>query len=256
MERLISQSFREALCLGRRELVAIVGGGGKTTLMYSLVRELAKSSLKVAAATTTKVLAPLESEPVELLLLTKRANRLENKQVSKPPLFGGKLLENNKVEGISPSHCDELFKDEFDFFIVEADGARNKPLKAPGEFEPVVPSATTLFIAVIGLKCLGKPLDEKTVFRPELVAKITGLKKGELINEETILALLLSEDGFSKGAPPEAKKVLLLNQADSPIEEATGKRIASKLLSTKNEWERVLVAQLNSSEQLKEISIR
>ncbi len=53
--------------------------------------------------------------------------------------------------------------------IIEADGARKLPIKAPAEHEPVIPEFVNTVITVIGLSGLGKPLTEEWVHRPGIL---------------------------------------------------------------------------------------
>jgi hypothetical protein len=80
----------------------------------------------------------------------------------------------------------------------------------------IVPDCTNWIIGIVGLSALGKPLDEHTVLRPELVSKITGLAEGKKIMEKTICDLLLHRQGLFQGTPMGAKKIAYLNQADIP----------------------------------------
>ncbi len=256
LERLVSQSLAEAFGIGERELVAIVGGGGKTTLMYSLVSELAKNASRVAAATTTKIFAPGPDDPVQLVCgqdfdaLVGAVGDI----TGRPPVLGGGLLPKNKVEGISSDDCDALFDGAvFDHLIVEADGARRKPLKAPATSEPVVPGATTLFIAVVGLSCLGEALSEDIAFRPELVAAATGLEEGDPITAEALVNLLSSAGGLRKGCPPGANMAVLLNQADTSAQRRAAQKIALQLLGPQTPWERVVVGHLLDEKPIEEI---
>ena len=74
----------------------------------------------------------------------------------------------------------------FQWIIVEADGAKRRPLKAPGRYEPVIPACSHIVIGVVGLNGLGKPLDKKYVFRPEIFAEITKLGLGKPIDENAV----------------------------------------------------------------------
>ncbi|MCJ7654933.1 MAG: putative selenium-dependent hydroxylase accessory protein YqeC, partial [Dehalococcoidia bacterium] len=59
--------FKEALDIRPGEVISLVGGGGKTTLMFALARELALGSGCVITTTTTKILEPSPSETPLLL---------------------------------------------------------------------------------------------------------------------------------------------------------------------------------------------
>ncbi len=59
--------------------------------------------------------------------------------------------------------------------LVEADGSRQKPLKAWAEHEPAVPAFADQVVQVAGLSALGKPLQEEHVHRVEIFSRRSGL---------------------------------------------------------------------------------
>ena len=177
-------SLREALCLGEGTHAALVGAGGKTTLMSVLFKELTGAGIITAASTTTKVhidearrfpcVVLTEEEPDCEAALSRCIERYGS-------VFVGRgLLSSGKMDGISPEEADRLFSGgKVSCLIVEADGASRMPLKAPAEHEPVVASSATHVIALLGCEAIGMPLNPKRVFRHERVAALTGLKTGE-----------------------------------------------------------------------------
>ena len=65
--------------------------------------------------------------------------------------------------------------------IIEADGSRRRPLKAPAVYEPVVPEWIESVIVVAGLSGLGKPLSDEWVHRPRLFSDLSGAELDETI---------------------------------------------------------------------------
>ena len=100
------------------------------------------------------------------------------------------------------------------YVLVEADGAKQLPLKAPGEREPVIPPETGLVIAVAGLDGIGKPIRE-TCFRPEKYAAVAGRKEGDPVRPEDAAAVLASWEGQRKNVPEGADFAVVLNKADT-----------------------------------------
>ena len=88
------------------------------------------------------------------------------------------------------------------FVLVEADGAKHRSIKAPGDHEPVVPPSTGAVIGVVGLDCLGRPMDGATVHRPERFHAVTGCPMGAPIRLAHIATLVRAPEGLFKGAPP------------------------------------------------------
>ena len=66
-------------------------------------------------------------------------------------LLVGATSEDGKAFGIDPTFVSELIAlQDVDAVLVEADGSRMRPFKAPAEHEPVVPRGDDLFGAGCG----------------------------------------------------------------------------------------------------------
>jgi probable selenium-dependent hydroxylase accessory protein YqeC len=208
-----------ALGLGGSEHVALVGGGGKTTLMLALAQRLGREGGRVVSSTTTKVwhwealLAPgLSLFPSEgpftgeiRDLLTKGGH-----------LFVGReVLDSGKVKGISPDFADRIYREPgVDQLILEADGAAGRPVKAPGEQEPVIPASVTLVVAMMGLDALGMPFAPDVVFREDEFRRLTGIDQGVALTPEILARVFKSSGGLFKGSPPGVRLVAFLNKLD------------------------------------------
>ena len=113
--------------------------------------------------------------------------------------------------------------------LIEADGSRQKPLKAPNGYEPPIPDFVENVILVAGLNGLGKPLDENFIHRPEIFGRLSGLKSGETVTASALLHVLTHPKGGLKNIPENARRVVLLNQADSSTLQSQAKTIAKEL---------------------------
>lgn len=100
--------------------------------------------------------------------------------------------------------------------LIEADGSRQKPLKAPGPSEPCIPEFVGLVILVVGMQGLGKAVNEENVHRPEFFARVSGLAMGAAVTKEALAVAITHPLGGLKGLPKAARRVVLLNQADTP----------------------------------------
>jgi probable selenium-dependent hydroxylase accessory protein YqeC len=110
---------------------------------------------------------------------------------------------------------DKWWEDKLaDYFLVEADGAAGRPVKAPASHEPVIPLSTTDLIGVIGINALGLSLQEENVFRSEIFSRLTGLNLGEKIGTEALSLLICHPEGLFKGAPPGCRRHLFINKAE------------------------------------------
>ncbi len=129
-----------------------------------------------------------------------------------------------RCKSVEPAFIDELYASGwFDCILVEADGAKRKPIKAPADYEPVIPKSTTAVIGVIGLDCLGKAVSEENIHRCGLFCACTGRKPGEMIDRESIIRLIMAENGLFKSAPAASRKIVLLNKADTAELQTAGR---------------------------------
>jgi probable selenium-dependent hydroxylase accessory protein YqeC len=120
-------------------------------------------------------------------------------------------------------------------------------VKAPREHEPVIPTSTTLIVAVLGVDGVGMKLDEENVFQPERVSKITGVPMGERLTVEAMAILVIHPEGIFKGAPSSAKVVVFLNKVDISNGVAKAGSIADKILDKNHrQIERIVLGQLKS----------
>lgn len=221
----------DALAVRAGDLVAIVGGGGKTTALYRLGVELAAREAPVVLSGTTRFTPPERGEAPNLVIVEDEDALRRAVAAGRWPLtvasgWGSK----GRLLPIDPAWLDELHHERPELAIaVEADGSAMRPFKAPGEHEPVIPAGATLVVACAGLDAVGRPLDETHVHRPERVAALTGAGLGDPVTEEMVCVALLHPDGGRKAVPAGARWTVLLNKADTPEREAAGRRMAARL---------------------------
>lgn len=217
MERVV-QNLIQALDPAPSELLALVGGGGKTTLLQALTRELSRGGRRVLATTTTKVWYR-QARDFDHVILTDEdgwRDRLHRAlETDRAAFLARRRLPTGKVEGISQDLADLLFACEgVDHLLVEADGAARRPLKAPESFEPVLPETVTHVVAVAGLDALGKTLDGDLVFRMDRFQAVTGLGPGDLLCAGPLISLFTHAQGLFQGAPEGVRRTVFLNRLD------------------------------------------
>ena len=256
-------SLRESMRLHGGGVVSIVGAGGKTSLMFRIAHELSLAGESVLTTTTTKIFKPSKKQSFQLVVSQSLDEILSKAGVllkDNPHLTAAskvlrtifdarsrdtKMKYQKKLVGFQPEFIDELLKGGvFQWILVEADGAAGKPLKAPAAHEPVIPKSTRWLIGVVALDGVGKPLNDHWVFRPERFAEITGLHPGEAVNEASIAAVVLHEQGLMKGASGRVERYVFLNKADLPKGLVKGRAIAALISSQKNSGlNRVVIGQ-------------
>ncbi|NLA74104.1 MAG: putative selenium-dependent hydroxylase accessory protein YqeC [Deltaproteobacteria bacterium] len=205
-------TLQGSLGVKKGDIISLIGGGGKTTTMYNLANELAISGLKVIVTTTTHIAPP--EDPSYSLIFTKEINEVASALEMSSLVIVADRFENEKLCGIDPVWVNDLSR-LADVIIVEADGAKNRPFKAPHEHEPVIPASSTMVIPVVGIEAAYKPLSEEWAHRIERISLVTGLKPGETITPEVIAKTLLHPMGGMKGVPSDAEFIPLINKADS-----------------------------------------
>lgn len=205
-------SLSAALGIERGDVVAFTGGGGKTTALLRVARELGGAGWRVLATTTTKV-GPAMASVMQLVLSrdtgVEGAVRAALGSGNTVFLAAGRAADG-KFEGASPDVLDALaVAGVADVVLVEADGARQRPLKAPAGHEPVIPGRATVVSFMMGIDALGKPVDGPSVHRPEVVR---GFGSGPLVTPELMASIAASDCGGLKGVPEGAVARPIINK--------------------------------------------
>lgn len=230
------------------DVVAIVGGGGKTSALYRLADELAAPGRgRIIVTTTAKMLLPREGQADGLFLhpdfdtiAARHAETLPylRRIVVAPDIVNspdGWKLESSPLDW--PGRLSGLPR--VTNVLVEADGSRHLPFKAPAAYEPPIPPHATLVLVVVGLDVVGQPLDDAHVHRAEYVAALAGQPVGSPVTQETVAAVLTHAEGGLKSVPPGARVVALLNRATPDNLDAA--RHLARLVLASPRYEAVLI---------------
>ena len=170
-----------------RGVTALIGGGGKTTLMYTLAEEL-KSRGKVIICTSTKIKLP-EQYPT---LFDASEDDIRAALETHDILCVAEKSVEDKL--CAPKLPFEALAQIAPYVIVEADGAKRLPLKAHASHEPVIPAAAQRVVMVIGIDGIGKRIAE-TCHRPTLYAQIAGVSEDDIVTPE-LAAKVINAEGF------------------------------------------------------------
>jgi probable selenium-dependent hydroxylase accessory protein YqeC len=227
-------TLAETLGIGGRDAVAFVGGGGKTSAMFRVARDLVEHGGQAITTTTTRIFAAqiaLAPTHVPAADATRERVAAELTAHRHALVIGATEPSTGKAEGISL----ELFRRLREWFpgvclINEADGSRMRPFKAPAGHEPVIPEETTLVVPVVGADVFGKPLDGEHVHRPELVSALAAVSLGSPITPEVVARVLAHPEGGCKAVPAGARVVVLINKVDCLPDRAPARETAERLL--------------------------
>ena len=142
----------------KKEYIYIIGAGGKTSLMNYLLDLYLSRKKKCFITTTTKIGMNQITAPVvfdkEKIVNGCCFIRLENFE--------------NKLIGFEPEYLDEIYNNSDYSIIIEADGAKMKPIKFPNKNEPVVSKIASKIILVLGLDSLNQKISPDIFHRLNL----------------------------------------------------------------------------------------
>ncbi len=195
------------------DVVAFIGAGGKTSTLIGLGYELAEAGLRVLATTTTRIGADQLGLMPHALPLGRSAVEVSAALGQHRFVFLYDSLRLGKVYGpaceVIPKLLDSV---DSDVMLIEADGARGLPLKAPRPHEPVIPPEATLVVPIASLAVLGQPLDEAHVYNAAAIDDRYGFGLGNRVKSPWVAQVLRDEELGLKGVPDRARVVAFLNQ--------------------------------------------
>ena len=204
-------------------VIAVVGGGGKTSLIYRLADELLDRGKKVIITTTTHMAGESElpfargGDAVEVKEMLDREGYVIAAEYEE---------ETGKYASLKEGKLEEL-KELCDVMLIEADGAKHHPVKVPAEWEPVIPACADIVISVIGLDCLGQPI-RQSAYRMERTSKFLKKSLEEPITEEDIVKIATSICGLFKDVEERIYRVYL-NKSDVLSEKTPAEYIVEEL---------------------------
>jgi len=242
----------DILQLSGKGIISLIGAGGKTSLMFQLAKKIVKSEKKVLTTTTTKIFMPKPYQSPDTLVeddLDELLKKIKSNLNKFSHFSAGSEYDrgSNKLKGFTPAIIHKLWQIKlFDWIIVEADGAKQKPIKASNQHEPVVPKDTTHLIFVAGLDAVGKILDDKYVHRPKIFSENTGLAMGEILTEQAIAKTIALEIEKSRQMCQSKLTIILLNKADTLDQKTIGLNITN-LLKTDTNIDKIITASLKNN---------
>lgn len=203
------EQVADVLDVGAGSLTALVGGGGKTTLLFALGHQLRGQTL---LTTTTRMARdrtggfPVVVNPTtSVLAATLQADC---------SVLVWRSVDEHKAAGFPPETVAEWHAARVaDHIVVEADGAGRRPFTAPATHEPPIPVTATLVVACIGAGAIDEPIGARC-HRPELVAALAGCRVEDRLTPSRAARVLLHRDGLRRHVPTTARFVVAVVGAD------------------------------------------
>ncbi len=220
-----------ALGLVPGDVVAFAGAGGKSSAIREICAELVQDGNTVLVAPTTKMLLD-ETDGIGPLVTSDSLDELRSQAEtaisgSGTAVLGSGMLSKDRIAGVEPAWFPSL-SPLADFVLVEADGARHRPLKGTADHEPALPDGTTLVVAVANISAFGKTVGEEHIHRPELFSELTGVGAGQSVTANAFARALAH--GSLRHLPDGALSAVLITGVEP------GDTMANASVITRERW--------------------
>jgi molybdenum cofactor cytidylyltransferase len=251
-------SLVTALGIQPSDLVALVGGGGKSSLMFSLADEWEG----VVVTTTTRIFTEQMKNASAVCVLENDSTLGASDNICLSEALKNKrrclvigTLKGKKAHGVSTEVPMEILdREDVTLVVVEADGSRMKPCKAPTEHEPVMPIGTSLVVPVVGIDAVGYRIG-RVCHRPERVSDVTGLKESEILTASATATLLTHARGGLKDVPQDSRVVPFINKVETKERIISARTIAKEALH-EDRISRVVLGAVKSQNKVLEVHRR
>lgn len=243
--RNMNPSLVDALRVDPSTCTAFVGAGGKTTALFQLARQMKPPVI----VTSTSHLGAWQLGLADQHIMTDTVAPLEELEHGLRGITlvtGG--MKGDRSRPVNDHVLDWLYQfcgDHAIPLLLEADGSRQKPLKAWADHEPPIPSFVNQVVQVVGISGLGKPLSNNFVHRPEIFSLISRLDVGAPISADALIRVLSHPEGGLKNFPRHARRVALINQADTQHLQSMANHMVQPLLSA---FDSVIISSLGREE--------
>jgi probable selenium-dependent hydroxylase accessory protein YqeC len=222
-----------------RGIVCLVGAGGKKTTMYALARA---HPGRVALSSTSHMYV-YDEAAVDGVVRCDAAGHTEIPQ-GRVVAFAGQTDTHERVGGLRPEQIEAIWRrGKFDLFIIKADGARARWIKAPAAYEPIVPPFTDTVIPVISARVIGRTLGSGIAHRADRAAELMDISLETPIAPEHLARLLSSPEGALKGVG-DAAVVPLINMVDDEEIHDAARRPPCAALDMTARFSRVVLASM------------
>ncbi len=254
--------LRQALNVQRGEVVAFIGAGGKTSALFRLAHELAAEGWRVIGTTTTRIaVEELSLAPGELQIDGPGAGYRPAEITRALNKHGFVFLyghtRRDKAIGVAPEVIEALTDSvDSDAILIEADGSRRLPFKAPLPHEPVIPVGTSLVVPMAGFDVLGQPLDDAHVYNPDDMIERYGFPPGGNVKAPWVASVLRDTKLGLKAVPTSARVVALINKVPAIGFQKGRARLMARLILREPRVEAVALGAVQSDNPVDEVHRR
>jgi len=249
-------------------VLALVGGGGKTSAAFWLANQFRRQGHCVFVSTTTKMFLPKETQADHFINLEQEENpliALSQLHLSDPSItfcYKKRIKGNNtndkiKVSGVTAELIDNLKSDSpFTVFIIEADGAKCLPIKAPDRHEPCIPISSDMVIGVTGAEIIHTRATPERIHRWNTFSALTQCSEGDMIDHRILGNLIEHQHGMFKHAPEQATKIWLINKIDLVTNYQQLTQLAHQVMIQTTQLDAIWLASMHSHTPIKDVLTR
>lgn len=211
----------------KKHIICLVGGGGKTTIMYELARYYASQSRKVLVLTSTHIMQPADCYAKDAAAVQALWDKGSYAVIGMSEAGSGKLTAPNAELYL-------MLSSQADIILCEADGAKHFPCKVPAAHEPVILPECNIVLAVCGADAMGKRLQE-VCFRWQVGAAwlagdcINMQELAEMFADTELLARLMTDERGGRKNVGAREYYVVLNKCDTISKEQAQKVFCSLL---------------------------
>ena len=204
--------------------VSVVGGGGKTTVIRRLMDECRNAGIPCAVSTTTHI----QKYDTEYFLGVPSVEMFRRIMLKYGVVWMGKETTDKKLTAFPDTYIKEI-SNEPGMLLLEADGAKRLPVKAPAEHEPVICAQTDIVLNVYGMSAVGKKLKDGC-FRVKEMEQILGKTEEDILYPEDIVTLAVSQRAGRKCVADDMEYQVILNQVDTEEQKEMAVKIAEAIV--------------------------
>ncbi|MBI4856618.1 MAG: putative selenium-dependent hydroxylase accessory protein YqeC [Acetobacterium woodii] len=216
----------ENLKINENDVITITGGGGKTSLMMRLGKELSQKRMNHVLTTTAKIcISDLRGAQSIICENINDIIDVLKKDAQQEWLIGKEKVTDQKISGFAEEEL-IILKNAIKPLVIinEGDGSKRKPYKFYGDYEPMIPQITTKLIHVIGAEVLYKKIDDQTFHRSELYGDTQAIFDEDVLFQAFKDFIKNKLDAKLAG---DTQRILFINKADG--ENLKNARIMSKI---------------------------
>jgi len=246
--------FREAFGIEKGDVIALIGAGGKTSLMVGIGYELAELGWRVLATSTM----PMPADQIGLMPAALSVDSTPEQvsaalNESRFVFLHGQTQKNHAL-GVTPGLV-TLIPDlvDSDVLLIEADSAHNLPLKAPRDGEPIIPHGVSLVIPVASFAAVGQPLDDAYIYNAQAMMQVCGFPEGMPVKPSWIAQVVRDEHLGMRGVPSGARTVAFFNQTPMTPFNRRRARATAKIALRHSTLQAVALGEVRGHEPVREV---